>query len=250
VPECIAAERTPSSWSGRTPTSRYAEVERIARSTRRQGVRTLAFGLSPREIRLVVEGNRHEVSDALRGLKVGTLRESERWEGDFHWGSTHRWFAGEADLEAAVAWAHRAPVQETGEDPLSSPWSSHRDLLRFRRARFYDASALDGRVDPRRVHVLAGGRHLPDGWPPPRDFREPLPLLLRVAGAVLGLLPADRRCFRLFAHLALARGWFGRDVAEALSLTERRVRQLVAEAEPCLSLGLLYLVDARLGSVP
>jgi hypothetical protein len=71
-----------------------------------------------------------------------------------------------------------------------------------------------------------------------------------MAGSVLGVLPGDRRSFRLFVHLAIARGFSKADLADALVLTQRRIRQLAAATEPQLDLGLCALADPRLRCVP
>jgi hypothetical protein len=74
--------------------------------------------------------------------------------------------------------------------------------------------------------------------------------LLRVSAAVIGVLPSDRRCFRLFVHLARMAGWETVNLASALALTPRRVRQLAAEDEPDLPLALWAFDDPRLAIVP
>lgn len=226
---------------------RYEVLGRLAASARGQGVELLAFGFAPTELRMVLAGEPDRIGHAIRGLKVGTLRAAGRWDLSLRSGPTLREPA--TDVEAAVIWAHRGPVEAGAAGPLASPWSSHRDLLGFRRAPFFDPGPALRRVDPRRVHAGCGGEPLPAGWPPEGGF-EQLSTLLRVAGGVLGVLPADRRCFRLFVHLARARGWQTRDLAEALDLTGRRVRQLAAEPEPVLPLALATLGDPRLSRVP
>lgn len=229
--------------------ARYDLLKRLARSARKQGVVLLAFGLGQREHRLVLEGAPSSITNLLRGLRVGTVRAMRRWA-EVRFGDTHREQV-HTELEVAVAWAHAITVEDGATSPLASPWSSHRDLLFFRRAPFYDADAVVSRLDPRRVHALAGGRTLPLGWPP-RDpiARESLSRLLRVAGAIVGVLPADRRCFRLFSHLGLHRGWSTQDLANALALTPRRIRQLASDAEPLLDVALVSLADPRLCRVP
>jgi hypothetical protein len=227
---------------------RYDIMERINRSCSRLGIGLVAFGFGDSELRLVVEASQREIGNLIRGLKVGTRRALCKWNVDVIWSKAEVEPVA-TRLEHAVAWAHRAPVDSGASGPLASPWSSHRDLLGFRRARFFDASVLRG-VDARQVHELAGGRPLPTGWPPREGERESLALLLRLAAAVLGVLPADRRCFRLFVHLARARGWGTVDLAGALVLTRRRVRQLAAMAEPLLPVVMTALSDPRLCRVP
>ena len=234
-----------------SPLVRYSFLERLAKCAEKNGVTILAFGIGDFDVRLVLEGGDDQIRNTIRGLKVGTTRAAKSWGVHMVWGQTMRWmWPRDAALEAAVAWAHSAPLDSGAHGPLSSPWSSHRDLLMFRRARFYDASVLDGRVDPRLVHKMVGGSPLPKGWPPSPDQRESLSLLLRVAASVLGVLPADRRCFQLFVHLALTRGWASLDVAGALCLTDRRIRQLRGVEEPLLPTALVALGDSRLCYVP
>lgn len=229
---------------------RYGVLERLARVTAPRHVRVLAFGFSGRDLRLVVEGAERDIAEALRGLKVGTVRAAAARGLDCLSGPTFRKELEARELEDAVVWAHSGPVDAGASGPLASPWSSHRDLLAFRSARWLDASALRARVDARRVHERCGGRALPAGWPPPERSVEDLDLLLRVAGAVLGVLPADRRCFRLFVHLARKRGHGTAALARGLALTKRRIRQLAATPEPMLDTALTTLADPRLCRVP
>lgn len=226
---------------------RYEVLERLAQSARGQQVTPLAFGFAADELRMVLHGEPEAVGNVVRGLKVGTIRAAGRWNLSLRSGPTVREPA--PDLVSAVVWAHRGPIEAGAAGPLASPWSSHRDLLGFRRASFYDPAPLLGRVDARRVHDRCGGDPLPEGWPPEGGF-ESLTTLLRIAGGVLGVLPADRRCFRLFVHLGRARGYQTCEMADALGLTRRRVRQLAAEREPELPLALVSLADPRLSRVP
>jgi hypothetical protein len=229
---------------------RYGVMERLGASSARVDVRLLAFGLGDGELRLVVEGDRRDIANVMRGLKVGTTRAARESGRRLEWsGNVHTPVADDA-LDRAVAWAHAAPVDAGAPGPLGSPWSSHRDLMGYRHAPFYDNAVLAGRVDPQRVHRLAGGRAAPEASVSDDGAGEPLSLLLRVAAAVRGVLPADRRCFRLFAQLAARRGWTTSEVARALGLTPRRVRQLKAERDPLLPLAMTTLGDARLLRVP
>ncbi len=230
----------------RGPLNRYALLDRVAACAAKQGVTWLAFGIHGENLRLVVDGAPRGLGLLVRGVKVGTVRAA------IGTGEDLAGYPGDripvADLEEAVVWAHTP--SKAGTDPLAEVYTSHRELLRFRRSRWADAAALCSRVDARRVHDRLGGQQLPAGWPPAASIHEDLDLLLRLAAAVIGTLPADRRCFRLFAHLAKARGWQTAIVAEALALTDRRVRQLLAEVEPLRDLGLICLGDTRLRTVP
>ncbi len=229
---------------------RYRVLERLGSLSAAHGVTLLAWGFAQGQLRMVLEGDRIPVNRVVKGLRIGTARWAESLGLSITLAPVVRWTVEDADLAEAVAWVHRAPVEESGADPLESPWSSHRDLLAFRSAAFYRADVLEGRVDPREVHRLAGGVELPDGWPPPIAKRRSLGFLLRLAGAVLGVLPADRRCFRLFVHLARDGGFASVDMASALYVTPRRVRQLAAEDEPNLGLALRVMASSALCVVP
>lgn len=221
---------------------RYEMLYRLARAARQRGVAILAFGLEATRVRTVVEGDREKIAAFIRTVQAGTCRAMVGWRLHLAWGPAAREEVAEDDLAAAVAWAHRAGLPEDG-DPLSTPWTSHRDLMGYRKADFYDPSMLTCRVDRVRVHRLAGGVRLPEGWPPATPEPEPLARLLRVAGAVLGVLPTHRSCFRLFVHLGRTRGWGTSALADALVLTPRRIRQLAAEPEDRLPLALLTLAE-------
>lgn len=231
----------------RSACMRYSLLERVAASVRRGEVALLAFGLNDRELRLVLRGDETAIGHVVRGIKVGTTRAVREHRVPFAWGATQRAIAD--DLEQAVAWAHRAPVEGGVTGPLASPWSSHRDLMGVRSAMAWDLTAVDGLVDPQRVHQLAGGTVLIDDK---RVSRRPdsLGTLLRVTAAVLGVLPADRRCFRLFVHVAKDFGWSTRELADALTLTTRRIRQLAGADEPLVELAHTTLADPRLCRVP
>ena len=117
-------------------------------------------------------------------------------------------------------------------------------MLGYRNASFYSGTVLQKRIDCQALHRRIGGAVAQPQIPRSRT-RRTLNELLRVSGAVLGVLPADRKCFR-FAHLAKEQGWRNMDIALALSLTSRRIRQLLSQTEPNLHLAYSSLGDARL----
>jgi hypothetical protein len=224
---------------------RYGVLDRVARCAKRQGVEVLAWGVDRHLLRLVVRAEADgSVLNMMRGVKVGTTRALADLGHHVRPDPPFRTPIADGDLQDSVVWAHMAPLEE-GVDPLSSPWSSHRDLMCFRSSRWSATPQVDARV----VHQLCGGEELPEGWPP-RGGHDSLHFLLRMAGSVLGVLPGDRRSFRLFVHLAIARGFSKADLADALVLTQRRIRQLAAATEPQLDLGLCALADPRLRCVP
>lgn len=231
--------RAESPFGGAGP--QYGLIERIARVGHSYSVTLVAWGFDEHRLRLVLEGPSEGVSRTIVGvrrgsarLRVGALSLSEE--------SRKR----VVELADAIVRCHMMPGMT---DPLESVWSSHRDLLSLRHATFFDGSALRAAADPRSIHWRAGGRALPPGWPP-NPGATPLPKLLRIAAAILGVLPADRRCFKLFAHAARSAGHDAGSIAGALALTPRRVRQLWAAEEPALALALQHLADARLRRVP
>ncbi len=229
---------------------RYEVLERLKRAADRRDVTVIAFGFTDTELRLVLEGESENIRNVLRGVKVGTTRAAKKWKIRLASGPSQRTVLERSEVVDAVVWAHLGPVNAGAEGPLSNPWSSHRDMMCFRDASFFDASRLLEIVDPRVVHALAGGTTLPMGWPPVGGGIKDLSFLLRVAGGVLGVLPADRRCFRLFVHLALAQGWNTADLGPALALSHRRIRQLAVGEEPRLGHALHAVADWRLGLVP
>lgn len=226
---------------------KYALIDRVARCARRAQVELLAFGMGGSVLRLVIEGERSSRANLLRGVKVGTSRQVAAAGERVLFVETIR--APASDLTAAVSDAHRLPVEHGAVGPLDSPWSSHRDLLAFRDAPFYRASVLRGRVEPAAVHLACGGGALPDGWPPAEGAYS-LALLLRVAAAVLGTVAADPACFGTFVQLARARDHRVKDIAAALAVTPRRVRQLARRDDARIELAARTLADPRLRRVP
>lgn len=220
---------------------RYGLVDRFDRVGARHGVGVVAWGFDERRLRILLDGSEAGIARTLVGVRRGSSRLRVE---PAHLAVTSEGEVG--DLVPAVIRCHRMPGLN---DPLESPWSSHRDLLAVRHAAFFDASRLRASVDPRALHWAAGGRALPPGWPPDPGV-IPLPRLLRISAAVLGVLPADRRCFRLFAHAARSAGYDAHSIGGALTLTPRRVRQLWAAQEPALLLALQHLADPRLSRVP
>jgi hypothetical protein len=226
---------------------RYDMLDRLERVTRDHEVQLLAFGFTRDELRLVLDGDRRAVTEALRGLKVGTIRAAIRWGMRLRTGDAN--VSDVEDVLDAAVWAHRGPLDAGASHPLGSPWSSHRDLFGFRRSGFYDRRALVRRVDPAAIHDALGG-DLPRWKRPPPLPPPDLSFHLRVAAAVRGVLPADRRCFRLFTHLATRRGYQSGEIADALHLTTRRIRQLKGELEPDVETALTVLEHPVLSKVP
>lgn len=218
---------------------RYDLIRRITLCARPRQVQLLAFGLGPTELRVVLSGPQKACEATVRALRSGTARAAADWDEPFLWDDLDR--IDTVDAAGAVAWAHAA----AGPEPLRSPWSSHRDLLGVRFADFFDAGPAQTLVDPEDVH-----RRLSQVAPPrPQALQAPprdLALLLAAASAVRGVLPGDRRAFRLFAHLAKRLGHHADAVANALRLTPRRVRQILRDDEPLVDVALLHLADDRL----
>ena len=229
---------------------RYELLDRLRRCGARYGVTLLAFGFAgASELRCVLKGSRRSISATLKAARVGTALALR------HRGIRGGLGVGDRVAEPravdAVVWAHRAPLQgrRAPRHPLGTPWSSHRDLLGYREAVFFDAKPLRRSVDPVDVHRRCGGGATGPAAPSVGE-RWALATLLRVSAAVIGVVPADRRCFGVFVHLARAAGWSTREVAHAICLTPRRVRQLAASAPPHLELARRTLADPALQRVP
>ena len=248
--EKIALEMDQGSLTMERSLQRYEFLERMCRCCKRRGVSVLAFGFGAQEIRLVLEGEPRDIMNAVRGMKVGTTRAISNWGVQFRFGLTLRWQVKPEDLMGSVVWAHQASMGGNKGGPLANPWTSHRDYLGFRSAPFIDRAAVASRLNPQVLHRALQGRSLPTVSEDDKPYRPGLVTLLRVAGAVLGVLPSDRRCFRLFSKMAGDSGWSVKEIARSLNLTPRRIRQLWATDEPSIALGWLHVSDARLAVVP
>lgn len=225
---------------------RYAFLRRLAAAAARRHVTVLAFGIGEASVRLVLQGDATDVGHVVRGTKSGTSRALRGADTLLLWGETIQRSTTQAQLAQHVAWCHRV---DDVTPPLANPWTSHRDLLGYRQAEFFDATALRAQVDAAQVHDLAGGGPLPLAGRMDH-LAAGLDDLLRAAAAVLGVLPANRRCFRLFVHLARAQGWANHELARALMLTGRRIRQLAQDDEPLLPVAEAHMCDTRLLRVP
>jgi hypothetical protein len=221
-------------------TARYALVERVSAAAADRGVLFLGFGIAGESVRLVVAGDDTAVQRMVNAVKAGTARQARNAGCFLLWSDTE--ITVTADVPGAMAWAHAAG----DADPLAHPWTSLRDLLGLRRAPFYDADIVRSFLD---VDALAARYAVPSA-PAAPPAPGPIGHLLRVAAAVRGVLPGDRTSFRLFVHLARAAGVANDTLARALCLTERRIRQLIAEHEPMLGPALVTLADPRLAVVP
>ena len=123
-----------------TTVLRYDVLHRMQRSAERSHTAVWGFGLANGRLRLVVRGDEANAASLGRRIRVGTrlslppsLRPRQSW-------SLVEPLA-DADLVAGIAWAHGAVLQHA-PTVFASPWSSHRDLLGFRRAPFFDAASF------------------------------------------------------------------------------------------------------------
>ncbi len=228
---------------------RYDLLDRLGRCGQPHDVIVLAFGFERgAALRCVLHGEPAAIGAVLKATKVGTALALRHQGLGGAVGAVER-HAAQTAIDAVV-WAHRAPLEGRcgPRQPLATPWSSHRDLLGYREAVFFDAKPLRRSVDPQDVHRRCGGGPVSVRPSAPRGWA--LGTLLRFAAAVMGVVPADRRCFGLFVHLARSAGWPTREVAQAICLTPRRVRQLAACPAPHLDLARRTLADPRLQRVP
>lgn len=208
---------------------RQVLLDRILRLAGRRGVTVLAWRLVGPHLRAVFEGEEEAVRRTLTNVKSGTSRAARALDRLVVWrGCAVRPLPDREALLEAVVSCHRS---ERG-DPLQERWTSHRDLMGLRQAVDFDAAPLRARVEAAEVHARLGGAPLPEPTAPPEG--ADLATLLDLAAEVRGANPADRRCFRLFVHLARAAGHGSKAAARALLLTPRRIRQLAAADEPAL----------------
>ncbi len=230
-----------------TSRERYALLVRLSGACAKQGVSLLGFGLADRQVRFAIEGGAVAIAHAMRGVRVGTIA-SLRGQGTVVClGETKRWRS--SCVEDALVWTHQVSQVDGALGPLASPWTSHRDVMGFRTASFFDAERVRSRIDVQRVHLRSGGRALPAAIVEPQAGAS-VGFLMRLSASVLGLLPSDRRSFALFTQLARACGWSVRDVADALMLSARRVRQLANGPVAPVDVALIALHDPRLCVVP
>ncbi len=222
---------------------RYALLQRVRRLCDAHGVAVLGFRVDHRAT-LLLEGSRDAVARAIHGVKTGTAR-AEGVPGRLT--RTRRAWVPASGLHAAMVALHLRDGR-----PLDTPWSSHRDLLGLRDAGLVDRSVWHDRIDPRRVHLDAGGGPLPVGIPLPLaprdrlDRRAHIDRVLRVAAATLGVLPGDRRATRLYAHLGRATRTPQTALADAVLLSTRRIRQLQRQPEPQLASARRAMAHPRL----
>jgi len=209
-----------------TTVLRYDVLHRMQRSAERSHTAVWGFGLANGRLRLVVRGDEANAASLGRRIRVGTrlslppsLRPRQSW-------SLVEPLA-DADLVAGIAWAHGAVLQHA-PTVLASPWSSHRDLLGFRRAPFFDADLVRELVDPLAVH-----RRLSPWRAPAVDASAPSPIPLtptlarRVGAAVHGVLPGHWASRRTTAHLMHRAGYDTEAIGRATGTTRRRAQQLL-----------------------
>ena len=230
---------------------RYGLFERLARCAQKQEVGVVAWGVYHNDFRVVFRGREDQVRDVMRGVRVGTVRAAKSWGVALPTRVTDRWCVPVHQEEDAVFWAHSSAREHRG-DPLADPWTSHRDLMGYRRSSTFSPTSPPDRGTVARVHARLGGGPVPS-MPASEELDgscTDLCVLLKTASSVLGVLPGDRRAFRLFVQLGRHLGWPTRSLAEALCLTRRRIRQLSAEPERHLELACLYLADERMRCAP
>ena len=140
--ECVLFRVKTNGDGIQSPMMRYDLLCRAAKVMHRCGITLLAFGINPRQVRFVVEGNLDQIPNLIRGVKVGTLRAARARGIELAWGDCRRIPCAVEDLSEAVEWAHRAVLDGDIRCPLQSLWSSHRDMLGYRNASFYSGTVL------------------------------------------------------------------------------------------------------------
>ena len=217
-------------------------LSRVRRCMDAHRLTWLGYRLDDERLQVLVSGGSPSIWRMIHGIRRGTAHTSRSWASRQYLdlAGLHR----VDDLGCALAQLHR---QMDGSDPLSNRWTSHRDLMGLRQAAYFDARDVRRRVNAEEVNLASGGApvHLRAG----SEGRQPsLDRLLYQAGDVYGTSGADRKVFSLFAHMAKQAGYSNSEVADALMLSDRRVRQLLAAQPVGLPIGLAVLGDERLAA--
>jgi hypothetical protein len=210
------------------------------RNSRKYRVRVIAFGLGADAFRWLLCGAPADITEVLRGFKVGTARRSA---GRVRLSAWERSPVTSSSLPGQIQWVQG--VSWGGLDAADgvNPWSSEPDRLGYRCAHFFD---------PLPLQAILGGDVFEPTELAPADLLDgySLRFLMRLAGAVVGRLPGHHKSFRLFVHLARFFGWEYSEIARALGLTVRRARQLDEGSEPLLWTALWGLLEPRLCHLP
>jgi len=210
------------------------------RNSQKYRVRIIAFGLGNDSFRWLLSGAPQDITEVLRGFKVGTARRSA---GRVRLSAWERKTIVASELPQRIGWVHGATWGAADDSDGVNPWSSELDRLGYRCAYFFD---------PIPLRALLGESLEETTRQMPADLGDgySLRFLMRLAGAVVGRLPGHHKTFRLFVHLARFFGWQYSEIARALGLTVRRVRQLDEGCEPLLWTGLWGLLVPRLCHLP
>jgi len=228
-----------------SPTMRYELMLRIFSSCRKRSTPLIAWGIGEDGIQLLVRTDPTSGRQLARGIKTGTTRSCRNRGHDLVWCRTR--VIPVADHAKAIASCHAVYTMDGFGSAVASPWSSHRDLLGLRITPHYSpALALHCTTAEAICAELQEDVVRPTSAEPP--VRPSMHKLMRAAAAAHGVLPADRRSFGTFAQLAGRTGWRNIDVADALNVTPRRVRQLKQRPSRHTELALYHIVDPRLAA--
>ncbi len=229
---------------------RYRMLGRVRENAHALGIRVYAFGFGHRHLRLLVSGGSMAVGQLTRSLKVSASNTARhlglRWDAESTW--VQVW--GGRLVEGA-AWVQRGGRPQGQRDALGTPWSSHRDVLGLRRAPFFDPTPLRVAVDVKALHQACSKGPVPA--PPeriPRGLQLDLHGLHRVAAAVHGVMPEQRRCYATFVQLADRCGASREAIGATLAVGERRVRHYLSQPSDAVPAALTCLTDPRLLRVP
>jgi hypothetical protein len=211
------------------------QMEVILRSAARCGVRLLGFGCGQSTIRIVGDGNRSSFRNQQRGLKVGVRHLAKRCGVDgLRWTDTVVRHHPDKELPQWVDWAHAVVDITVDEAMRNRPCTSYWDYHGLRCHHLFDPVA--------NLVVRSGAVS------PTTDVVFPQPTLhyiLSVSSFVLGFRDADPKSFALFVALAKQYGYTHRELAKALCLTERRIRQLTQVNSPNVRTAYRFLRAAH-----
>lgn len=212
-------------WRGQPSVGwRLGLLASICRMVHRRGGRLVAFGMGD-DLRLVLAAM--PIDGFARAVRIAIGRRGGRSSG-------HAVHVARTAHIAAV-WAHR----QVDGAPLAAPWTSHRDLLGYRRSGWVRPwpAARAGRL-----HADLGGGVLPGTAP----SSSTAAIRRRAAAATLGRELGDPSTFALVARMGRAQGLSLSEAAAESTLSRRRVAQLGRHRGRLVGAGLTATGDPRL----
>ena len=212
------------------------QMEVILRSAARCGVRVLGFACGVEMIRVVAKGDRSAFRNQQRGLKVGVRHLAKRCQvKGLRWVDTIVREHPSVEVPEWVDWAHHLVDVSLANAIHRQPCTSYWDYRRLRRHHLFKPleRLLQQPVTDERSEKYA------------RD-KPTLRYILSVSAFVLGLQDANPKSFALFVALTKKHGYTHYELAKALCLTERRIRQPTHVPTPNIETAYRFLKAAHI----